>query len=590
MHETVYELMNCRLRVFAIAALVAAALPAFATEYIVSSASQISQAMQTARAGDTLTMTNGSWTNQDILFQGSGVAGNPIVLRARSYGSVTLNGTSRLRIAGNYLVAENFLFLDGNCASNPVVEFRNGSNESNYCRFTNSAIINYSPPDINTDSKWVSMYGTYNRVDHCFFRNKTNSGTTLVVWLSNRANYHRIDHNHFGLRPELGFNGGETIRVGTSDWSMYDSFTTVEYNLFEQCNGETEIISSKSCGNVYRYNTFRSCAGTLTLRHGNRCTVEGNFFFGNGVSGSGGIRIIGEDHKVFNNYVAGTTGDEFRAALSLVNGIPNSPLSGYYQVKRAVVAFNTLVDNVSNVALGAGASSSQSLPPLDCTIANNIVRGTQSPLIDQIAAPINMTLEGNIFYGATLGISPTPSGIRIADPQLAAAGADGVRRLNSGSPAINTSAGTYSFVQDDMDGQLRDSLKDVGADEHASSSAVRRPLSAADVGPNSGTASVQDGDHGRIIRGFKLEDNYPNPFNPTTTIRYEVPTSVGTGHALSLLVFDVLGRRIATLVDESKSGGVYTVEFDGDKLPSGVYFYKLQSGKFAETKKMILTR
>ncbi|MBI5474914.1 MAG: T9SS type A sorting domain-containing protein [Ignavibacteriae bacterium] len=564
---------------------------AFATEYTVSSAAQIAQVMQTARPGDTLTMSNGTWTNQDILFQGNGAAGNPITLRARTYGAVTLNGTSRLRIVGNYLVAENFLFQNGNCGSNPVVEFRNGSLESNYCRFTNSAIINYSPPDINTDSKWVSLYGTYNRVDRCFFRNKTNSGTTLVVWLTNHPNYHQIDHNHFGLRPALGFNGGETIRVGTSDWSMYDSFSTVELNLFEECNGEIEIISSKSCGNVYRYNTFVSCQGALTLRHGNRCTVEGNFFFGNGAPNSGGIRIIGEDHTVFNNYIAGTTGNSMKSALSFVNGVPNSPLNRYFQVKRAIVAFNTLVDNATNLTIGAGADSELTLPPLDCTIANNIVYGTTSPLITQVAAPINMTWQGNIFYGATLGISPTPSGIRIVDPQLAAVGADGLRRLNSGSPVVNSSVGTYSYVQDDMDGQLRDSLKDVGADEYAGSTIVRRPLTAADVGPNSGTASVPDDDLGGIIRGFKLEDNYPNPFNPTTMIRFTIQNSQFT----ILKVFDLLGREVATLVNEALSPGRYEIVFDArlsgrEELSSGIYFYTLQSGSFLTTKKMMMIR
>jgi poly(beta-D-mannuronate) lyase len=82
----------------------------------------------------------------------------------------------------------------------------------------------------------------------------------------------------------------------------------VERNLFEECNGETEIISSKSCGNTYRYNTFRKCQGTLTLRHGNRCLVEGNFFFGEGVSSTGGIRVIGEDHRMQNNYLTGLKG------------------------------------------------------------------------------------------------------------------------------------------------------------------------------------------------------------------------------------------------------------------------------------------
>ena len=75
--------------------------------------------------------------------------------------------------------------------------------------------------DKKKDSKWVSLYGSDNRVDHCYFAGKTNLGQTMVVWLDKESpeNRHRIDHNHFGPRPPLGENGGESIRVGDSSTS-----------------------------------------------------------------------------------------------------------------------------------------------------------------------------------------------------------------------------------------------------------------------------------------------------------------------------------------------------------------------------------
>jgi hypothetical protein len=90
---------------------------------------------------------------------------------------------------------------------------------------------------------------------------------------------------------------------------------------------------------------------------------------------------------------------------------------------------------------------------------------------------------------------------------------------------------------------------------------------------------------------FKLEQNYPNPFNPSTKIKYSIP-SVGTRLALSvqLKVFDVLGREVATLVNEEKPAGNYEVEFGAVHLPSGVYFYRLQSGDYVKTKKMIFLK
>jgi hypothetical protein len=87
---------------------------------------------------------------------------------------------------------------------------------------------------------------------------------------------------------------------------------------------------------------------------------------------------------------------------------------------------------------------------------------------------------------------------------------------------------------------------------------------------------------------FLLLQNFPNPFNPSTTISYSIP--VGTRHAVSLQVFDVLGRKVATLVNEEKDAGNYSVAWNAASAASGVYYYKLTSGAFTETKKMILMK
>jgi len=85
---------------------------------------------------------------------------------------------------------------------------------------------------------------------------------------------------------------------------------------------------------------------------------------------------------------------------------------------------------------------------------------------------------------------------------------------------------------------------------------------------------------------FNLYQNYPNPFNPRTSIQY----AISSRQFVSLKVYDVLGNEVITLVDEYKSAGSHEVDFDASGLSSGVYFYKLQSGSFVETKKMILLR
>ncbi|MHB9040356.1 MAG: T9SS type A sorting domain-containing protein [Melioribacteraceae bacterium] len=97
-----------------------------------------------------------------------------------------------------------------------------------------------------------------------------------------------------------------------------------------------------------------------------------------------------------------------------------------------------------------------------------------------------------------------------------------------------------------------------------------------------------------IPNDYYLFQNYPNPFNPTTTIKYSIP-NVETRHAsslqhITLKVYDMLGREVATLVNEEKAPGNYELKFDGGNLTSGVYFYRLQASSFSETKKFMLLK
>lgn len=99
-------------------------------------------------------------------------------------------------------------------------------------------------------------------------------------------------------------------------------------------------------------------------------------------------------------------------------------------------------------------------------------------------------------------------------------------------------------------------------------------------------------ENGNIVslQEFELGQNYPNPFNPSTKIQYRIPNAA-TGLAQSILkVYDLLGNEVATLVNAYRDAGRYEIEFNASGLASGIYYYRLESGQFNQTKKMILLR
>ena len=364
----------------------------------VSTIEEFNAAIKKAVPGTTIILKNGEWKNVEFTASGVGTEKAPITITAETAGQVIITGDSKLNISGQYIVVSNLWFKDGVPTSKEVISFKKNSKEfANNCRVTNCTISNYNPSDNSTENHWVDMWGKNNRVDHNNFTGKTNVGTTLVVWLKGDEhieNNHQIDHNFFGKRPDLGSNGGETIRIGTSTNSMLSSKTIVENNVFKQCNGEIEIVSNKSCDNIYRNNLFLESEGTLTLRHGNRALVEGNVFLGNNKPKTGGIRVIGEGHIVRNNLLVGLAGDDYRGPIVIMNGVPNSPLNRYFQVKNADIQNNTII-NCGAVQFSAGKDNEKSLAPIQSIFANNLITNTNAGTISEM----NDAVDGIKFSG-----------------------------------------------------------------------------------------------------------------------------------------------------------------------------------------------
>lgn len=395
------------------------ASPAAGVDIPIADAAALSAAAKTAAPGDRLLLRAGEWRDAELTFVGRGTAEAPLVLAAAVPGKTILTGKSSLRIGGEHLQIEGIRFDDPDPSAGDLIEFRAGSKQvARHCRLTDCAVRNTRPAVAAAESRWVGVYGTENRVDRCVFEGKTGKGATFVVWLGEgHGGRHVVSYNYFGPRERLGKNGGETIRIGDSKTSLLTGGCLVEKNLFEKCNGEAECISNKSCGNIYRENTFLEVGGTLTLRHGNGCLVENNVFLGRGTKGTGGIRIIGEDHIVRGNYLEKLTGDDARSAICLMQGIPNSPANRYFQVKRARVENNVVSDCEHSVLIGLADDKLAVLPPVDTVFSGNRISAPRRTVIEARCALDGIVWKDNRFTGEKLGI-PLPEGIAWGEAEI----------------------------------------------------------------------------------------------------------------------------------------------------------------------------
>ncbi|MFT3753744.1 MAG: polysaccharide lyase 6 family protein [Paludibacter sp.] len=376
----------------------------------VSNINQYNEKVKTLAPGDTIVLTNGVWQDAQLVLKGKGEEGKFICLQAETPGKVLLEGKSCLTLSGKWLHISGLVFSNGNTPRGAVIEFKTSSKEYAYnCVLSNCVIDKYNQPMKDSADHWIGMWGKKNKVEYCYFGGKTNLGTTLVVWpndSNSTENNHLIYRNYFGPRARLGANGGETIRIGTSQVCTNSSQTYIMGNFFEHCNGEVEIISNKSCDNKIMNNTFWECEGSVVLRHGNRAVVSGNWFVGNGKENTGGVRVINEGHQIYNNFFYKLRGDDFRSSLALMNGIANSPANGYAPVKNVVVANNTYYDCAFpwGFCVGKGERN-RDVTPEGVLLLNNLLYCPNNTELIKIFDRTNGIMQDNNLLMSANGLS-----------------------------------------------------------------------------------------------------------------------------------------------------------------------------------------
>ena len=434
-------------------------------EMSVDSVRALSIRLNQALPGDTIVVKNGVYTTTaGITVRRAGEPGQPITIAAETVGGVEINGTHGFNVVqpAAHIVISGFHFTHA-AGKNTVAA------GTRHVRFSRNIF------ECSDEGAYLSVSGDDVEVDYNEFRNKKTIGSMVAVSGTGSQVARRvwIHHNYFHNFANAWSTGAEAIRLGLSTLSMSTGAAVVEHNLFVRCLGENELISNRSSGNTYRFNTILDSPGTqLSLRHGNDCLVYGNY-----LRNTEGLRIFGDRHLVFSNYFEGNY-----IGINLGNGAAEvadgAPLTSHDRPDDCVIVFNTLVNNRTHFQMSRRTPTA--LGASNTTFAHNILQGGGTAAKIEGPNP-GAVWNGNIVWDTVPGDLPRDTYTR-ADPLLAA-GLDGVQRPQPGSPALDAVADEFPKVQVDMEGQSRSGKLDTGADELSVAPAVARILTPADVGP-----------------------------------------------------------------------------------------------------------
>ncbi|AWI10268.1 polysaccharide lyase 6 family protein [Ereboglobus luteus] len=383
---------------------------------IVDSIASLRAAIDRAKPGDTITLKNGSYdVDESIDITRSGAKDRPVTIAAETVGGVELRGRQGISIKedASHIVISGFKFF--NAAGKTKIGVG-----AHHIRITRCVF------ECPGGGPYLGVNGDDCEIDHNEFRNKSRKGNMISVagengQVARRAWIHHNYFHDFQKSPVSGeTNGLETIRYGLSHLSMSTGGGVIEHNLFVRCVGENELISNKSCGNIYRHNTFLDSPGAqLTLRHGNDCVAEKNYF-----RNTAGLRIFGDRNKVIGNYLERNSN-----GINLGNGggevADGAKLTSHDRPDYNEIRQNILVENKSQYVMHR---RSNGLGATHITFAENVIIG--GDVAAKLDGPYTNPTWGQNTVWKTKSIGDLPKdAVKQSDPGALTPGDAGIRVL-----------------------------------------------------------------------------------------------------------------------------------------------------------------
>ena len=518
--------MNCCGIKVALAFFIGVGVAAAETHWVTTAAEF--NALPTLNAGDEVVLQNGDYgalnkTLYSSISNDATATINPALVYAQTPGGARITAPSKITLSGRGITLAGLDFVAGsgmidNGTTSPAWIIRTDAN-SRYMTLSNLRFKDCTAGD--DYGNWLLIYGFNHLVEYCSFKGKDEPNENATISLKRNSSEGGVStpRNHIIRRCYFGprlvsetENGYEAIRIGDSSSQVYEMHVTIEENVFYrsvwrsdgQAGNETEIISHKTADNVIRNNTFLESYGQVTLRHGDRVLVEGNYFFGGGqYSGSsivigatnsyqGGVRIIGQDHVVRNNYFENLKGTRYRAALALMGGSSvfddgdgTYGDNGYEAAHGAQVHHNTFV-SCKEINLGLLADRKHVLPQ-GCTFYNNAWQGVGSSEAIERHSDFEVgESEGNYIYepNGTYGWEGLTNGVYSSSVSPAITELfDHYKIPESSSPLLDTALHVGMDINDVRGLPRTGSATDIGCFERETTGVGHGPLLRSEVGP-----------------------------------------------------------------------------------------------------------
>ncbi|TKG91585.1 hypothetical protein EYV94_21405 [Puteibacter caeruleilacunae] len=456
----------------------------------VNSAKELYTVLTQMKQGGIINLQDGEYKNVKFAVNNQASKNHPLMIRAITPGKVVFSGDCHIDIFGDYIHLSGIEFSNiQRKKAEDLIRDKGKYNSYSKLKFLNTADV---------DGVSIKLEGQFTEVHHCDFIGKTTGASYINMDIPKKeGSYHHVYRNFFA-RPPLHRNGGSAMRVGHGSMTLNHAYVTIEENLFENCDGESEIISIKSSRNYIRNNTFRNCAGGFSLRQGRGSIVEGNFFIGNGTKRCHGIGIRGRDHYIFNNYFYKINAKE-SGVFSFGVASPEDPeriklglYPRHFPMTQDIYIFhNTVIDNYSpyniNFLGGYGTRNRFELPK-NIVFYNNIFDKT--PDFMNTKKELQSVFVSNYFANK----KSVTDGVVATKLKLTKRGELQVPVANSTfqdkSVAMPFNQANYkTFIKRDFNvdydifGRKRDSQRDSGCFElNSADEMVNVPLNKEDVG------------------------------------------------------------------------------------------------------------